>query len=68
MLLGVDWCYRGFMGELVLLVDITGGTGATGGMQRAVMAQCNVHPGGGELGFGSPAEDTASLGVTHGSA
>lgn len=42
MLLGVDWCYGGVTGELVLLMDVTGGTGAVGGLQKEMMAQCRA--------------------------
>lgn len=64
---------RCYGGELVMLTDITGGTGAMGGgMQREVMVlsgaplvQCASW---GLSGFGSPAEGTAFLGVTRSSA
>lgn len=38
------------MGELVLLMDVTGGAGAVGGLQKEMMAQCSGRPGG-DLGL-----------------
>lgn len=54
-------------GELVLLMDITGETGAVGGLQVEMMARCRAllvqWASWGRSGVEKLAEDTASLGL-----
>lgn len=58
---------KALQGELVLLMDITGGTGAVGGLQVEVMAQCRAllvqWPSWGRSELENVEEDTASLGL-----
>lgn len=67
MLLGEGWCHGGVTGELVVLMDITGGTGTLGGLPVEMMAQCRAllvrWASWGRSGLQSLAEDTASLGL-----
>lgn len=67
MLLGAHWCCGGVTGELVLLMGIAGGTGAVGGLQVEMTAQCWAllvqWASLGRSELESLAEDTASLGL-----